>query len=110
MAFTFNYKSLYDGQLPNVKTTLYTSVGQTSVQQITLVTSGAVTVDIFLKRNGSSSRRLIPAALPMNNASATVPAMVECLDAPLELSAGDVIEGNASAAATVDAVITGATA
>ena len=107
----FAYKSLADGQLPNAKATLYTSVGQTSVQQITLVEpSGASrTVNVYVKRSGSSSRRIIPPNLPMDSSSPTVAASVECLDAPLELSAGDVIEGDASVATAIDYTITGAT-
>jgi len=106
----FQYSSLYDGQLPNAKATLYTSVGETSVQQITLVETGlsARTVNIYLKRNASSSRRLIPKDLPMDGSDPTTAAVVECLDAPLEMSAGDVIEGDADTAAVIDCTITGA--
>lgn len=107
----FAYKSLAAAQLPNAKATLYTSVGETALMQITLVVdaAGSYTVNIYLKRNGGSSKRLIPKDLPMDSADPTKAAAVDVLERPLEMSAGDVIEGDASAAASIDFTITGAT-
>jgi hypothetical protein len=107
----FRYKSLVQGQLPNAKATLYTSAGETSIMQIILVATdvAAHTVNVYLKLSGGSSRRLIPKDLPMDGDDPDKAAQVECLEHPLELSAGDVIEGDADTAAVIDYSITGAT-
>lgn len=106
----FQYKSLADGQLPNAKGTLYTAPDEASIQTITLVLSagGPHTVNIYLKRQGSSSRLLIPPNLPMDVTDPAAAALVDVLDRPLELSQGDEIEGDCSTATVVDYSITGA--
>jgi hypothetical protein len=107
----FAYSSLADGQLPNAKATLYTATGQVSVMGIALVTTDAAahTVNIYLKRSGSTSRRLIPKDLPMDGDDPEAAAQVECLEHPLELSTGDEIEGDCDTAAVIDYSVTGGT-
>lgn len=107
----FAYASLASGQLPNAKATIYTSVGETAVKQITLVTTDASahTVNIYLKESAGTSRRIIPKDLPMDSTSSSEASQVECLENTMEMSAGDVIEGDADTAAVIDYVITGAT-
>lgn len=107
----FAYASLADGQLPNAKATLYTAAGQVSIMTITLVETSAAprTVNLYIKRSGSASKRLIPANTPMDSSSLTEAAQIEAVDRPLELSLGDEIEGDADAAAAIDYSITGAT-
>lgn len=102
------WKSLYDAQLPNAKTTLYTCpAGKTCSFKVSYVNvdASARTVNLYIKRSGSSSRRVIPKDLTMSAGDAM---HYGDDDDPHELSAGDIIEGDASAAATVDALITGA--
>lgn len=108
----FAYASLAAGQLPNTKTTLYTSSGQTAVMGIRLVTTdtAAHTVNIYLKRSGGSSRRLLPKDLPMDGDDPARAAEVEVVSRrPIEMSAGDEIEGDADTASVIDYSITGGT-
>jgi len=96
--------SLADSQLPAAKGTLYAVPTATEAFgiEIHLTATGAAvrSVNIYVKRSGSSSRRVIPKDLLMNpndNAVKTI----------RSLSAGDLIEGDATAATEVDFTITG---
>ena len=106
-----SWESLAAGQLPNAKGTLYTSVDRTSIMNITLVVTdtAAHTVNIYLKRSGGTSRRLLPKDTPMDGDDPTMAALIEVLDQPLNLSKGDVIEGDCDSASIVDYSITGVT-
>lgn len=102
--------SLADGQLPNAKGTLYTCPASTiaHVSHIILcnATAGAITVNLYVKRSGSTSRRIYT-----KDASLAGGAYVKLPgeDTAYRLSAGDVIEGDASAATSVDYFIDGGT-
>ena len=102
------YKSLADGQLAAAKATLYTVPGGTTafIKQITYTNTDASdrTVNLYLKRSGSTSRRIIP-----QNMNLAVGNTMYWGDADgMALSTGDIIEGDASAATVVDFVVTGA--
>jgi hypothetical protein len=108
----FAWASLAQGQLPNAKATLYTSVGQSAIMGIKLVATdtAAHTVNIYLKKSGGSSRRLIPKDLPMDGDDPDKAAEVEVVnERPIEMSAGDVLEGDCDTAAVIDYNITGGT-
>lgn len=104
MAGTFTIKALGDGQLAGTKGTLYTVPGATQaiIKSITLVNTSAspVTVNIYLKP-GATSRRITPKDL-----SIPAGALVEIVSG-YTLGAGDLVEGDASAATTVDYTING---
>lgn len=104
------WKSLASGQLPNAKGTLYTAPGQVLVNSIIVVepAGAARTVNLYVKQSAGTSKRIIPPNLPMDSSDSTKAAQIEALDHPLELSAGDLIEGDANVATAVDYVITGA--
>jgi len=104
---TATVKSLADGQLPNAKGTLYTCPASTQTMlTVTLVATGAVarTVNLYLKRSCSKSRRIIPKAMTMDPGDA---AYIDHEGRPYALAAGDLIEGDASTAAEVDYTIDG---
>lgn len=105
MAKTFTVKSLADGQLAIAKTTLYTCPANTTtiIKTITLVNtdSSARDVNLYIKPSGSVSRRIIPQNMEMGIAYSHI------FDDELTLEAGDLIEGDASAAVVVDYVING---
>jgi hypothetical protein len=105
------FTSLAQGQLAAAKATLYTAAGQVSVCNITLAVTdvAAHTVNIYLKRSGGTSRRLIPKDLPMDGDDYNKAAQVECLEETLSLSSGDLIEGDADSANLIDYSITGTT-
>jgi hypothetical protein len=92
-----------EGQLPSTKGTLYTTPASTSsmLKVITLVnTSGsAVTINLYLKN--ATSRRIIPLNYSL---AAGAQALLEFSDHAL--LTGDLIEGDASSATTVDYWIT----
>ena len=100
--------SLADGQLPNTKTTLYTVPGSTiaHITHVVLVNTsgGAITVNIYVKRSGSTSRRIIDKD---KSIAAGASYWVPISPSALRLSAADVIEGDASSATSVDYVILG---
>ncbi len=103
MAITI--QELADGQLPNAKTTLYTVPALTSaiVLDIRLVnvTAGAITVNLYKKASGGTSRRILDKDLSIAaNGSVRV-------KGPITLEAAGEIEGDASAATSVDYVING---
>lgn len=87
-----------EGQLSNVKGTLYTAPALTQgvVKTITLVnpSGGAITVNIYFKN--ATSRRIIP-----KDYSIAAGGQFE-MDFVGILQAGDLIEGDASSATTID--------
>lgn len=90
-------------QLPNSKQTLYTVPASTIalVTSITLVNTGAsLTCNLYYKRSGGTSRRIIPKDMTLTDKHAC--------DEILTLRAGDVVEGDATTAAQVDYKINGA--
>jgi hypothetical protein len=104
MAGTFSIKALGEGQLANTKSTIYTVPGstQTVVKTITLVnaTAGALTVNLYLKA-GATSRRICPKDLTLGAGE-----MLET-DRDYTLEDGDLIEGDASSATSIDYTISG---
>lgn len=97
MAGTFTENSV-EGQLPNAKGTLYTTPAATKaiLKTISLVevTGNNRTVNIYLKRG--TSRRIIPLAM------ALLAGAEYTKETWHHLLAGDLIEGDASAVASVD--------
>lgn len=91
-----------DGQLPIAKATLFTATATTILKSLTLVNSDVVarTVNVYL-HNGTS-RRITPANLSLAAGNAYYDDTVRVL------MAGDLIEGDASAATIVDYWIDGA--
>lgn len=98
-------KTLADGQLPTTKAALFTASFSTFLT-IILSHTGAVdrTVNLYLKRSASTSRRIIPKDMTMNAGDT---AYVDIDGTPLYLAIGDAIEGSAAAAAEIDYTITG---
>ena len=95
-------KALADGQLGAAKGTIYTVPGATqAVAKVVLVNtdSSARTVNLYVQRTGTS-RRIIQKDLSLG-VGATVSSPV------VTLEAGDLIEGDASAATVVDYSIHG---
>lgn len=100
--------SLADGTLPTSKGTLYTAPAGTTVHitNITIAnahTSG-ITCNLYVKRSGSSSRRIIGKDFTL--------AIATSLEYPqtasaLRLSTGDIIEGDASVISVADYTISG---
>lgn len=105
MANNFSISLLGEGQLPAVKTALYTVPAATKavIKTITLVNDGAtpVTINLYLKRAGSTSRKIIP-----KNMSFAAGYTLET-DEEYTLGTGDSIEGECSSAAQVDYTING---
>jgi hypothetical protein len=99
-------KALADGQLANSKGTIYTTPALTQAivphKGLSLVNSdsSARTVNLYVNRSGTS-RRVIPKDMSLGAGERFV------LDQVLTLEAGDLIEGDASAATVVDYVISG---
>jgi hypothetical protein len=101
----FFSKSLGAGQLPNSKTTIYTvpALKSTLIRSVILVNSSgsAVTVNLYAKVSGGSSRRLIPVGF-------SIPAYTSFeFDSIVTMSAADQLEGDASTASVVDYSISG---
>lgn len=100
-----NIKNLGDGQLPAVKASLYAvpPSTQTVVLAIILVNTdvAARTVNIYYKKSGGTSRLISGQAQSIAAGEKAV--LVE----RFTMSAGDVIEGDASVAAVVDYTISG---
>lgn len=97
--------------MPNSKTTLYTVPASTfayitGVMLANTETGTAYTVNIYLKRSGSTSRRLLGASTSIA-ASARLDVIGDAQ--AIRLSAGDVIEGDASTASKIDYFICGVT-
>ena len=104
---TYSGKILAEGQLPNAKGTLYTcpalTVTYIKFMAVTNeVGAGTELVVIYVKKSGSTSRVVCNGTLEEKE-------MIRVLDdgETLELSAGDLIEGETTTATTVDYVITG---
>lgn len=97
MAGTFT-QNRAEGQLPNAKGTLYTTpaLTKTLVKSITLVndTAGTLTANIYFKN--ATSRKIIP-----KNVSLVAGAQAQ-FDMNGILLAGDLIEGDGSAATSID--------
>lgn len=102
------WASLADGQLSNSKATLFTASGQTAITYLVLTNtdSSTRTINIYIKRSGSTSRRIAGKDFTM-----TAGSVINVIDDAmgLRLSSGDLIEGDADTAAKIDYVITGAT-
>ena len=103
MAITI--KSLGDGQLAASKGTLYTTPANTQaiVKNIMLIntSSSTVKVNLYLQRDGTNSRRIIPYDMELAGYNSAI------VDDELTLEAADLIEGDASAESTVDYTISG---
>ena len=97
-------KAQGDGQLTGTKATLYTtpSEKQAIVRNIWLVNTSLsiVRVNIYVKP-GSTSRRIIPKHLQLRGGYSAI------IDGPFTLEAGDLIEGDASNATTIELLING---
>jgi hypothetical protein len=102
-------RSLADGQLASSKATLYTvavsTVAHVAHIFLTNTTASALTVNIYLKRSGSTSRKILDTYSLAAHASYVVPFG----GSAVRLSAGDLIEGDASAATSIDYFIDGGT-
>jgi hypothetical protein len=100
--------SLADGQLPNAKGTLYTVPTSKAAHAPHLILvntdSSARTINLYVKRAGSSSRHVEQVDLSI---AAGARHMVDFGAKGLTLSEDDEIEGDASAAAVVDYLICG---
>jgi hypothetical protein len=102
---TVSIKSLADGQLANSKGTLYTTPASTRaiVKNIILVNTNTSTetVNLYFKKSGGTSRRLIPkdTALPASNKLV--------MDDVITLEAAGIIEGDTTTGSKVDFVING---
>ena len=98
-------KALADGQLAAAKATLYTVPASTQaiVRLITLVNTDSVarTVNIYLRLDGTNSRRIIAKDQSMA-AGASFP-----ITGPFTLEAADLVQGDASAANVVDFTLNG---
>lgn len=105
MAGTFTMKSLADGQLAVAKATLYTVPAVTSTLvlfiSVTNTTTNTRNINLYVKRSGSVSRRIIPTDLKLSSGANYL------FDGRLPLSTGDLIEGDASVATSVDFTIGG---
>ena len=101
----FTFKSLADGQLGTTKATLYTCPASTSaiVSKIHLVNTGDsdVTLNIYFKASGGTSRRICPKDMTLKAGYMAV------LDDEVVMEAADIIEGDASVASQVDYTISG---
>ena len=100
---TLAIKSLADGQLATTKTTIYTtpSATQTIIKKITLVNtgSGTVTVKLYFKASGGTSRRIYRAELGDEGRG--------LMEDEVTLEAADIIEGEANASNAIDFVCSG---
>lgn len=98
-------KILADGQLANAKGTLYTCPGATQgiIKTIKLVNTDSVsrTVNLYIKKNGSVSRRICPKDMIMGKGAMWEDPLA------LEIGAADIIEGDASVVTTIDYLILG---
>jgi len=97
-------KSLADGQLGSTKATLYTAPAATQaivkLVKLTNTTTSTVKCNIYFKASGGTSRRIIPYDMELEG-QASFKSDSETLEA------GDIIEGDASAATSIDYVISG---
>ena len=102
---TYNVKSLADGQLAATQAILYTCPGGTEaiIKTIILVNTDSVArdVNLYFKADGGTSRRIIPVDMELGIGYSML------FDNELTLEAGDVIEGDATAANVIDFSIHG---
>jgi hypothetical protein len=104
---SFAGKILAQGQLPNAKGTLYT-VPNNVVTYVKFINAhnipagGSEAVIFFTKKSGGTSRLLANGTLAAREQLRVIEK-----DETINLSAGDVIEGQTTTAATVDYTITG---
>jgi len=105
MAKTFTIRALGDGQLPSpAAAAIYTVAASTNaiIKTITLVNLDSVTRTVNLYVNASGvNRRIIPQDMPMPQNYTWI------FDDELTLEAGDMIQGDASAANVVDYTVNG---
>lgn len=102
------HKSLADGQLANSKGTIYTAAEAVRVTFMSVVpTSSTRTINIYVKRSGSSSRRIVRKDYSVAAGTELIVIGPTGLIDHLPLSSGDLIEGDASAATEVDFTICG---
>ena len=98
---------LAEGQLAGATGDLYTVPANTTaiIKNITLVntTGGALTCNLYIKKSGSSDRRISQVSLAM---AAGEKAVTEANEV-YTLAAGDKIRGDASAATSIDYIISG---
>lgn len=97
-------KNLYNGQLPNSKTTLYTATGVTAVVLNAVVVNTDVvarTFNLYYKKAAGTSRRITAKDQSLD------PGFKATMEEKITLGAGDMIEGDASVAAVVDCTISG---
>lgn len=96
--------ALADGQLPNAKGTLYAvpALTQAILKSITLVNTDTVdrTVNLYVNRTGTS-RRIIGKDMTIGAGESLQ------FQTLVTLEAGDLVEGDASAAAVVDYTLNG---
>jgi hypothetical protein len=98
-------QSLADGVLPSTKTAIYTVKNTVAtINSFTVFNTQAaqITVHVFVRRFGSSSRQIAIAVLEEDES-----AHVICGGDVLHLSTGDVVEASATTATSADFVITG---
>lgn len=100
-----NWTPVADGELPLVKATLYTvPAGKSVMIRIEVVNKSGANkqINIYYKKSGGSSRLITPLNLDL-------PTRYKCdvQEQPFTLGAGDQIEGDATAATSVDYVIYG---
>lgn len=103
---TFTAKILAQGQLPNVKGTLYT-VPLTAAGYVKFINAfnpsvGVETVNFYIKASGGTSRRIGHGILNQDEQLRIIEK-----DETLNMATGDIIEGDSTTAATVDYTITG---
>lgn len=105
---TLTPKLLADGQLPSSQGALYTCPALTTAAvkffRLVNTSASAVTVNLYVKKSGGTGRRIVP-----KDYALAAGAMLDVFDAVqnLPLGAGDAIEGQCSAATTVDYVLGG---
>ena len=102
---TVSITALADGQLASTKGTLYTTPASTQaiVKTITLTNTSdsIVKVNLYVKRDGSNSRRLCPKDMALKGGYSWTDDRVHTLEA------ADLVEGDASSGSTIDYVIDG---
>jgi hypothetical protein len=106
MASVFTAKTLADGTLPNSLGTLYTVPADTKtyVKFFSLFNPNSTqqTVVIYLKKSGSTARRIRRFIFEQNQSADVIEQ-----GGSLQLSEGDVIQGVTTTASVVDYYITG---
>lgn len=109
MAGTFTPKVLFEGQLPNSKTTLYTVPALTKAYITSMVctnTNTGIEDVIIYYKPGSTSRAMYSGALAASLGGGLLGGKLLVTQGDV-LEAGDLIEGVTTTAAKVDCVIMG---